>query len=287
MNSSIKVSWSENNRILDVQYSEFSGGERHVQIGLLPEQPIQTVNIQANIRSSNDLMDYLLLENALFQHNPDIAINLEIPYLPYARQDRVCAVGQAFSMQLMAEMLRLRPKKSVTVWDCHSSVGSQLLDAINIESWQIIGNSPELVDVLQDTNTVLICPDKGAKPRSEAIARAFDLKQIVFCEKKRDPVSGKILETTVLTDDLSGKTAVITDDICDGGMTFIGIAQALRKIGCAHIVLYVTHGIFSKGLSVFEGLIDRIYTTDSFSHNMSQSSIKLTVINFKNINFKK
>jgi ribose-phosphate pyrophosphokinase len=277
MNSHITAKLGHSGQDLKIVFLGFSGGERHVQIENLPDGLIESVNILAKVHSSNDLMDYLLLENALFQHNPNININLEIPYLPYARQDRVCATGQAFSMQLMADLLNMRPKK-MTVWDCHSTVGTQLTGAINIEPWQIIAANTDLVNELQDANTVLVCPDKGAKPRSQSIAQAFNLPDMVYCEKKRDPVSGKILATEVSADDLSGKTAIITDDICDGGMTFIGIAQALRTLHCSRIVLYVTHGIFSKGLSVFDGLIDHIYTTDSFPQS---NHPQLTVINFK------
>ena len=43
--------------------------------------------------SSHDVMDYLLLENILLTQG--LTIDLEVPYFPYARQDRICAVGHA------------------------------------------------------------------------------------------------------------------------------------------------------------------------------------------------
>lgn len=95
--------------------------------------------------------------------------------------------------------------------------------------------------------------------------------------ENRDPVTGKIQNSHVNATDLSGKTAVITDDICDGGATFIGIAEELKKLNCQHVVLYVTHGIFSKGLAVFDGKVDRIFTTDSFPQIANE---KLSVIHF-------
>ncbi|MCZ4141643.1 ribose-phosphate pyrophosphokinase, partial [Escherichia coli] len=93
----------------------------------------------------------------------------------------------------------------------------------------------------------------------------------------RDPVTGKILGTHVHATDLSGLTAVITDDICDGGATFIGIAKELRRLNCHKVVLYVTHGIFSKGIEVFNGLLDQLFTSDSFPQ---QPSDKISVIAF-------
>lgn len=71
-------------------------------------------------------------------------------------------------------------------------------------------------------------------------------------------------------DDLDGRQyfergrtiALIVDDICDGGGTFVGLAKELRAAGATRVYLYVTHGIFSKRLPL-EG-IDHVYTTDSF-----------------------
>jgi ribose-phosphate pyrophosphokinase len=63
------------------------------------------------------------------------------------------------------------------------------------------------------------------------------------------------------------------DDICDGGGTFIGLAALLKSHNAGHIVLIVSHGIFSKGFDLAH--IDAIYTTNSFKdienlpHNVS------------------
>lgn len=49
-----------------------------------------------------------------------------------------------------------------------------------------------------------------------------------------------------------------------GGATFIPIAQQLKQLGAKSIVLYVTHGIFSKGLDIlFNSGINNIITTNS------------------------
>ena len=202
--------------------------------------------------------------------------------MPYARQDRVCAPGQAFSLEVIAKLLKaLRLNKLVT-WDCHSQVGIELTGAVNIEPVNLIRADKQLTDLLKHKDTVLICPDKGAVNRCNDIKEGLDLPNIVFCEKKRDPATGKIYKTDVLVDDLTGKCAVISDDICDGGFTFIKIAEQLKEKNVEQIVLFVTHGIFSKGLDVFDGLIDQVITTNSFDQ---QDHAKLRVIDFE-YNFK-
>lgn len=285
--------------IIPAKFLQFSGGERHVQLGESALDDVTgTMNIRADMLSSNDVMDYLLLESVLF--NSGLPVNLEIPYFPYARQDRACAAGQAFSLQVMTRLLNVNSfeiptslQHKITVWDCHSEKTIDLLkkntcfsEVINISPVDIIQQSPSLVDIITSTNTVMVCPDHGAIVRTTLIAESFKNAKngqpaVICCEKQRDPLTGKILNSKVNATDLTGLTAVITDDICDGGATFIGIARELRKLNCQAIVLYVTHGIFSRGLGVFDGLIDHIFTTNSFPQ---QSSELLTVINFSTNN---
>lgn len=256
----------------------FSGGERHIQLESLPAQPELPINIRASILNSDDLMDLLLVNSALEEnYGKPVSINLEIPYLPYSRQDRVCAEGQAFSLKVFANLIDTLSVNSLVTWDCHSQTGLDVTNAKNISPSEIILASKELTTLLQNKSTVLVCPDKGAIARCEKIKQDLDVNKIVYCEKVREPSTGTITHTNVLSEDLSGFNAVITDDICDGGYTFIKIAEQLREKNAEKIILYVTHGIFSKGIEVFDELIDEIYTTTSFPQVENK---KLSVINY-------
>ena len=261
-----------------VKTKTFAGGERHIQLYDLPDQLPDFFNVHCRIDSSNALMDILLLHNALNNHyGCEVRWRLEIPYLPYARQDRVCATGQAFSLQVMSQLLTGLKIEYLQVWDCHSSVGLSLTGAVNVMPVEIIQNCHSLTDILKHRNSVLICPDKGAVKRCQRICDRYQVQEMVVCEKIRDPESGVIIHTEVMADDVKGKHAIIIDDICDGGSTVTRIAKELKKMQVDRITFYVTHGIFRKGLSIFDGLIDEIYTTNSFVHSPDE---KLTVIEF-------
>lgn len=279
-----------------IEFLQFSGGERHIQLQpeLLNQLQADT-QITASLHNSTDVMDYLLLENVLLEGGT--CLSVEIPYFPYARQDRICAQGQAFSLDLMTKLLNSNSEKfvgqrqKIVVWDCHSPVTLKLLrkntsfqEIINIEPIEIIQQSAALMQILTANNTVLICPDAGAIQRTQTIANGINSQRqqainIIHCEKQRDPSTGKIRTTALDSPDLTGKTAVITDDICDGGATFIGIAKQLRSLNCQNIILYVTHGIFSKGLAVFDGLVDQVFTSNSLPQ---AEASKLNIINFQN-----
>lgn len=254
-------------KALDVSFVQFSGGERHVQLG--PQNATKTFIIRADLRNSNDIFDLVLTADALNQKFPECELFIEIPYLPYARQDRVCAPGQAFSLKVLTRILnQIENVKSLVIWDCHSPVGVELTGATNVPAEDIIKTHPELTALIMDLNSVVICPDKGAVGRTRDIVNAFEKdfqpEPIVYCEKVRDPATGQITHTNVKVESLEGRTAIITDDICDGGYTFIKVAEQLKSKGANRVILFVTHGIFSKGLDVFDELIDHIFTTDSF-----------------------
>ena len=267
------------NKELPVSFLGFSGGERHVQLGEFAGA--DSFIIRANLQKADDVFDLLLLADALNAGFEAPRLNVEIPYLPYARQDRVCAPGQAFSLKVMAGLLRqIQGLEKLVIWDCHSPVGVNLTGAFNVPAEDIMKADEAFLALINAPNSVLICPDKGAVKRTQNIAKNLGLDAplpIIFCEKVRDPATGQILRTEVKTDDLTGKTAIITDDICDGGFTFIKIAEILKEKNVDQVVLFVTHGIFSKGLNVFDGLIDRVVTTPSFPH---QDDPRLTVIPF-------
>jgi len=267
-----------NNSDINVNTSTFSAGEVHVQLEGLSKQQPESLQLKACIRSSDDLMELMLVHNALINHyGQQLVIDLEIPYFPYARQDRVCAVGQAFSLQVIATMLNSLKVNSLTTWDAHSPVTKKLTRAINISQEEIIASNQNLVSQLKDRNTILVCPDKGAIDKCQAVKDKFSVSKIIHSVKTRNPKTGAIIDTQIKASDLSGKTAVIIDDICDGGRTFIEIAKKLKEKNVERVVLYVTHGIFSKGLEVFDGLIDEIYTSNSFPQKKNP---KLNVIDF-------
>ena len=105
----------------EIQWKTFAGGERHVQ---LPHTKTDAsfVDITLKFQTSEDIIDLLLLVNALRHQYGEIDISLSMPYLPYGRQDRVCATGQAFSLEVFAQLITSLNLNRLTTWDCHSDV---------------------------------------------------------------------------------------------------------------------------------------------------------------------
>jgi ribose-phosphate pyrophosphokinase len=64
----------------------------------------------------------------------------------------------------------------------------------------------------------------------------------------------------------------MVDDICDGGGTFLGLAEELKSKNAGKLFLAVSHGIFSKGISKLSSMFENIFTTDSIK-SMDESEI--------------
>lgn len=192
-------------------------------------------------------------------------VTLEMPYLPYARQDKEISNESTFALSVFSKLLNTLPLKSVVVYDAHSKIASKLIVGLDDQFPQ-----EKLFRFIKRGTTDFICyPDAGAKERYKNII--CNVKQYIHSEicgeKTRDQSTGNITKYKVITDavadwtTLKDKSILIVDDICDGGMTFIFLAKELRKMGVKEVNLYVTHGIFSKGIRCLRDAgINRIFT---------------------------
>jgi len=240
------------------------------------------VLITARINSSNDFMELVMATNALRQRGVH-DISLFMPFVPYSRQDRVCAEGDSFSLLAFADLINLLNYKTVTVIDPHSDVTDAALHRIHavtqlkvIEKWDHFATHCR--------NSIIVAPDAGSAKKCHAAAAYLGL-DMVMAHKNRDSSTGVIKSIEILGGGDVTAPCIIIDDICDGGRTFIELAKVLRARGCPHITLYVTHGIFSKGTEViYKSGIDEIFTTNSvFSTWPANVSEKVKTLNINNL----
>lgn len=254
-----------------IEFKDFvfpSGCEVHIK---LPKIEDTKVSLTTRIKSSNDIM-FLLMATDAIKRSGVKEIELLIPYLPYARQDRQMVKGEPLSIKVFAELLNSQNYSKISIYDVHSEVSLAL-----INNCEIINNHKFVEEILKDkSDYYIISPDAGAYKKIFKVCQHIKYdNEIVMCNKLRNVSSGVIHSTTISHGDLKGKDCYIVDDICDGGMTFIFLADELKKCNAGKINLIVSHGIFSKGVSALEN-INHIYTTNSF--NDLQSNVKLTQI---------
>ncbi len=241
----------------------FHGGEPHLKLQLPPASFFteEEVLIVQRIRRSDDFMLLLLATDALRRAGYR-RLSVLLPYFPAARQDRVMVPGEPLSVKVYTQIINAQRYERVLTFDPHSDVVPALLD--NVE---VISNKNFIKKVLQKFDSqslVLVAPDAGAAKKLRKLAARLGNLDLVLCEKQRDVQNGTLTGFQVFSKNLEGRDCLIVDDICDGGATFTGIAKALKAKNAGRVFLAVSHGIFSDGFEKFEGLLDGIFTTDSF-----------------------
>jgi ribose-phosphate pyrophosphokinase len=194
------------------------------------------------------------------------APQLLLPLVPGSRQDRLLSEGDfLFTAKSIADEINRRGFPSVTVIDPHSNVTPALIDRCRVMTpADLIADDMNRVDFSYNG---VISPDAGAESRASGVARVLGLP-LLRGWKKRDIGTGKLsgfgLQDLPHKNDESGRGGhyLVVDDICDGGGTFIGLAEEIHKQQ-ATADLYTTHGLYTLGLTKLLKSYQRVITTDS------------------------
>lgn len=251
---------------------KFPGGETNVDIGAgsltFRDAKAVEVLIHARIKNGDDLMAVLLSKDAIERVYAHAKVSLFMPYVPYARQDRVCVSGEALSIKVFAGIINSAGFYKVVITDPHSPTATALLDrCIAYDQFDVFAQ------IKQDwMNWTIVAPDMGAAKKCEDFAKRVGAEGVVYFNKARDLNTGKILSIDLIGEKPVNKNLLILDDICDGGRTFVGMLPSLQ--GSKRIDLAVTHGIFSAGVDVLTSAFDTVYTTNSWStqlHKLDQA----------------
>lgn len=269
-----------NKQVIDVAVKRFtfSGGEVHVVLDEAIQQVERedVIEIHTEIRSSEDMVALELVKDAVERSAKfKVVTKLIMLYVPYARQDRACEAGEAFSLAVFARRLNALEFNEVIVADPHSDVTPALIKNITIIPQERIVKC--MLDFyINQMNFALVSPDGGALKKIFKVAKELGGVDVFCAEKIRDTSNGAILRTEIPVQDFEGRHLIIVDDICDGGRTFVELAKILRERNAGIIDLYATHGIFSRGLDNLENLIQNVHSLNVWEDNLENSEDRTT-----------
>lgn len=239
---------------LDIKFAmfKFPAGEHHIRVESVGDSP----TVYWDYAGDDEIVALMLLFNAIEEMGKKPPV-LSIGYLPFARQDRVAVKGESFSLRVMANVINSFGCRKVYLHDPHSDVAAALIRNVQVvEQYEIFHAFLE-----KKENFILVSPDGGALKKIYKLAPLTKALKVIECSKLRDVKTGKITDVHVPCGSGIENEFVIVDDICDGGRTFVEIAKDIKcENPNAKVTLMVTHGLFTKGLGVFDGLIDEIYT---------------------------
>lgn len=177
---------------------------------------------------------------------------IKADFLPYGRQDHMVSNETTFCLHTMGTVFTACYQKQLIfeTIDAHSNVlGDYLSLADRNHPIREIREHPEF------KNHTVVFPDAGAASRYGG-----NMDEVIVFNKTRDLETGDVDGMVFArVPEKHTRKFLIVDDICDGGRTFIEVAKRLQPFKPLEIVLFTTHGIYSKGTQVlFDAGIDRV-----------------------------
>jgi ribose-phosphate pyrophosphokinase len=251
-----------NHAIGPVILIRFPAGEPHYE---LPDNARSCGYIQIDWTGArvHEVFDLLVVGEILRRNG--IPFTLKIDYFPCSREDRPNHELSSFSLRVMCDLINSLKAQQVTIVDPHSDVTPAL-----INNCKVIRQDEIFYSVIHKEykNFVLVSPDVGALKKIYKLAQRLH-SPVIECLKERNVDTGEITGIHIASKyptSFLDKELIIVDDICDGGGTYAGtiekpgVARILRNnFFTGSITLMTTHGLYSKGLQVFDGVIDAVY----------------------------
>ncbi|MFH1403394.1 MAG: ribose-phosphate diphosphokinase [Candidatus Altiarchaeota archaeon] len=246
---------------------KFPDGEIYVRVET--EVAGKECAVIQSTRSSDDFMEIIFLMDALRDAGAT-QIHLMAPYLGYMRQDKVFKEGEALSAKTILKTLH-ELADSISTINCHflNSGGETVFNSVNFMNLDAI---PTIVDYMRKDlkNPVVIAPDKGsltyAKAASEMLGCQFN-----HLEKTR--ISGEEVSVEDKKLNVNKKDVLMIDDIISTGGTIIEASKIIRKYRPASINVACVHGLFLSGVKQFQGVVDRIVSTNTIESPISKISV--------------
>lgn len=262
----------------------------HCQITTFADGEIQ-VEIQESVRGEHtfvlqstcppvnqNYMELFVIFDALKRASAK-QITAVIPYYGYARQDRKVAPRAPISAKLMADLLTSAGAQRVVAVDLHAA---QIQGFFNVPVDHLFA-IPTLARAWREhmgfgSEFVAVSPDAGGVERCRAFAKRIEASMAIIDKRRSGPNEAKALH---LIGDVTGKTALIVDDMVDTAGTLTQAVDSLYKNGAKRVFAVATHPVLSgPAISrLKESRIEKLWVTDSIPlSDAAKSCGKIEVI---------
>ncbi len=239
----------------------FSDGEVFVEIHE-SVRGADTFIIQPTCHPVNDsLMELLIMTDAL-KRSSTRSITAVIPYYGYGRQDRKVQPRVAITSKLVADLLTAAGVSRVVSMDLHAG---QIQGFFNIPFDHLYAKPVILQYFRQNcdlTKLVVVSPDAGGVERARAFAKRMDVGLAIIDKRRFQANEAQALN---VIGEVSGKHAVIIDDMIDTAGTLTQAVQVLLERGAESVSAACTHGVFSGPAAerIKNSLLKEVICTDT------------------------
>jgi ribose-phosphate pyrophosphokinase len=250
----------------------FPDGESYVRLdGSVQGEDVAIVQTTCPPMQDGRLMQLAFMADAAKRGGAG-KVTAVVPYLAYARQDKMFLSGEGISVETVARML--------------GAAGIDELLTVNIHSESALGKFPfpaktvSAIPLIADyfvkkghKGAFALSPDKGAMyiARQAQEVLGGDAGHL---DKQRNRYTGQTKQTAEGLN-VKDQTVIIFDDIISTGGTIVGAAQILRELGAKHVFCGCVHGLLIGDAEkrILDAGVEEIVGTDSVPGSVSKVSL--------------
>ncbi len=218
--------------------------------------------VQSTAFPANDNFMELLFWVDAFRRASAESVTVLIPYFSYAKGDKKDEPRVSIRARVCADAIEAAGADRVVTLDLHAPQiqGFFKLPVDDLYALPVLG---EAVKKLNLPDLVVVSPDAGFVKKARQYA-SFLRAPLAIGDKERKThdETAQVLE---IIGDVSGKTALLVDDVLLSGGTLADIAKKLLDKGAKEVYAAVTHGAISEKTvkRLADSPIRKLFITDS------------------------
>ena len=243
-------------------FNRFPDGEVYSRI---QDEQLEDVTIIQSTTTDSDLVYLLQMIDACEDAS---SINVVIPYMGYARQDKKFKSGEPISARAVARTINADKVFTVNIHE------KSVLDYFNapasdLDATKLMGSHLKSLNL---TDTLILAPDSSALSLAKSAAEHLGM-DCDYLEKTRH--SGDTVTVKAKNLDVTGRDVVLIDDMIATGGTMAESIKLLNKQGAKDVYLACIHPVLTRNavIRLFNAGVHDIFATDTIEKAQSCVSV--------------